>query len=47
MVDQFVPFGLASVQGLFQGVEHEVGPHRAADAPADDARAKTSITKAT
>ena len=37
MVDQFVPFGLTRVQRLLQCVEHEVGPHRAAAPPADDA----------
>ena len=40
MVDQFVPFGLTSVKGLFQGVQHEVGSHRAADPPADDPPSK-------
>jgi len=37
MVDQLVSFGLTGVQRLLQGREHEVGPHRAADAPANDA----------
>nr|GFB76894.1 hypothetical protein [Tanacetum cinerariifolium] len=36
MMDQLVSFGLTGVQRLLQSVEHEVGPHRAADAPADD-----------
>jgi hypothetical protein len=37
MVDQLVSFGLTRVQRLFQRIEHEVGPHRAAYVPADDA----------
>ena len=37
MVDQLVSLGLTRTQRLFQRIEHEVGPHRAADAPADDA----------
>lgn len=36
MMDQSVSFRLARVQHLLQGVEDEVGPHLAADAPADD-----------
>jgi len=39
-MDQLVSFRLTGVQGLFQGIEHEVGPHRAADPPADDAPSK-------
>jgi len=40
MVDQLVAFELARVQRLFPSVEHRVGPHRAADALADDAPGK-------
>jgi len=40
MVDQLVSFGLTRVQRLFQRIKHEVRPHRAADAPADDAPSK-------
>ena len=29
--------GLARMQGLLQGIEHEVGVHRTTDPPADDA----------
>jgi hypothetical protein len=36
MVDQLVSFRLTRIQRLFQGIEHEVRPHRAADSPADD-----------
>lgn len=36
VMDQGVSFRLTRIQGLFQGVEYEVGPHRAADAPAND-----------
>ena len=32
-----VPLGLPGVQGLLQGVEHEVRAHRTADPPAYDA----------
>ena len=38
MVDQAaVALGLSCVQRLLQGIEHEVGGHRTADSPADDA----------
>ena len=36
-MDQLVSFGLARVQRLFQRIEHKVGPHRAANPPADNA----------
>lgn len=40
VVDQGVSLRLARVKSLLQRVEHEVGMHRAADAPADDAPSK-------
>ena len=37
MMDQAgVTLGLAGVERLFQGIKHEVGPHRPADPPTDD-----------
>ena len=36
-VEGGVTFGLAGIEGLLQGIEHEIGPHRAADQPADNA----------
>jgi hypothetical protein len=38
---------LAFVQGLLQGVEHNVGLHAAADPSTHDAPGYTSTTKAT
>jgi hypothetical protein len=40
MMDQRIAFWLARVQRLFQRIEHEGGPHRTADAPADDSPGK-------
>lgn len=40
MVDQLVSFRLTRIQRLFQCIEHEIGSHRAAHAPADDAPGK-------
>ena len=40
MMDQLVSFGLPRVQRLFQRIEHEIGLHRAAHPPANDAPGK-------
>jgi hypothetical protein len=39
-MDQGIPLGLACPQGLLQRIEHELGVHGAADAPADDVAGK-------
>ena len=35
-----IPFWLLGIQCLFQRLQHEVGPHRTADSPADDPAGK-------
>jgi hypothetical protein len=41
MMDQGVAaLGLTGVQRLLQGFEHEAGPHRITDVPADDTPGK-------
>jgi hypothetical protein len=40
MMDQGIPLGLACPQGLLQRIEHKLGVHGAADAPADDVAGK-------
>ena len=47
MDEASLPDGLSIVKRLFQGIENELRPGRARHAPADDAPAKTSMTKAT